>query len=252
MPAHKLRPQKLQCPFCSAISMRGTGLSAHVRAQHPREYGKWNKNPNRLLEAARAASPQPAANTDRRLHAVRSPAPVELRKAAVSVQPAEERPTLLGTPARQAGENISMTSTFSCPVMGCGKISPRSQGLSAHVRNAHPEHWKKYGTKPPAKPETSTPSVQTTAPTPTSPLEYLDIAITGLKSRRESVRADIQRLTALEAEDADITRQLEALTQARAAFVPAETTASTDTGGGPVQVANATGTGKKKTMTATN
>jgi hypothetical protein len=33
-------------------------LSSHVRTQHPREYGKWNKNPNRLLEAAAAASAQ--------------------------------------------------------------------------------------------------------------------------------------------------------------------------------------------------
>jgi hypothetical protein len=58
MPAHKLRPQKLQCPFCPVIATRGTGLSAHVRAKHPRQYGKWNKNPNRLLDADKAASPQ--------------------------------------------------------------------------------------------------------------------------------------------------------------------------------------------------
>src|SRR5580692_6366164 len=63
MPGHKLKPQKLQCPFCSTISTRGTGLSAHVRAQHPREYVKWNKNPNRLLEAAAAASPQQSGGT---------------------------------------------------------------------------------------------------------------------------------------------------------------------------------------------
>jgi hypothetical protein len=134
-------------------------------------------------------------------------------------------------------------NTFSCPVMGCGKISSRSQGLSAHVRNAHPEHWKKYGTKPAAEPETSTQSIQKTTPTPTSPLEYLDVAITGLKSKLESVRADIQRLAGLEADEADITRQLEALTRARAAFVPTETTTSTDIGG-PAQVARVTGTGR--------
>ena len=157
MPAHKLRSQKLQCPFCSTISTRGTGLSAHVRAQHAREYGKWNKNPNRLPEAAAAASPQQEPRRNRSLHAVRSPAPVEVRKAAVSAQPPKEQP------------------------LGSGTI-------------------------------------------PTSPLEYLDVAITGLRSKQESVRADIQRLTGLEAEEADITRQLEALTKARAAFVPAETT----------------------------
>src|SRR5215467_12502890 len=58
MPTFNLKSQKLQCPFCSTVSTRGTGLSSHVRAQHPKEYGKWNKNPNRLLEAAAAASPQ--------------------------------------------------------------------------------------------------------------------------------------------------------------------------------------------------
>ena len=58
MPTLNLKSQKLQCPFCSTVSTRGTGLSSHVRTQHSREYGKWNKNPNRLLEAAAAASAQ--------------------------------------------------------------------------------------------------------------------------------------------------------------------------------------------------
>src|SRR5437868_4016157 len=58
MPTLNLKSQKLQCPFCSTVSTRGTGLSSHVRTQHPREYEKWNKNPNRLLEAAAAASAQ--------------------------------------------------------------------------------------------------------------------------------------------------------------------------------------------------
>jgi hypothetical protein len=120
-------------------------------------------------------------------------------------------------------------NTFSCPVIGCGKISPRSQGLSAHVRNAHPEHWKKYGTKPATASETPTQSVQTTSPIPTSPLEHLDLAITVLRNKQEAARAEIQRLTALEAEEADIARQLEALTQARAAFGPGEATTSSET-----------------------
>ena len=105
--------------------------------------------------------------------------------------------------------------------MGCGKISPRPQGLSAHVRNGHPEHWKKYGSKPAATQETPTKSVAITNPAPSSPLEHLDLAITVLRNKQEAARAEIQRLTALEAEEADITRQLEALTQARAAFAPA-------------------------------
>src|SRR6202166_1621325 len=102
MPAHKLRLQKLQCPFCPAISTRGTGLSAHVRARHPRGYGKWNKNPNRLLEAAAAPpSPQPQAKKNRRFDQVRAPAPVELIEAATPTQPIPEQPIRLAAPAPQ-------------------------------------------------------------------------------------------------------------------------------------------------------
>jgi hypothetical protein len=221
LPGYKQKPQKLQCPFCSTISTRGTGLSAHVQGQHAGEYRKWNNNPNRLREAAAAASPQPEPKTSRRLHAVRSPAPAEVRKAIVPAKPRQERPSEPAAPASQTDETLSIVKSYSCPVVGCGKISPRLQGLSAHVRNAHPEHWKKYGTKPAAASETPTPSVPTTTPVPTSPLEYIDAAISGLKDRQEAAHAEIQRLTALHAEEADITRQLEALTQARAAFAPA-------------------------------
>jgi hypothetical protein len=141
-------------------------------------------------------------------------------------------------------------NTFSCPVTGCGKISPRSQGLSAHVRNAHPEHWKKHGAKPATAPETPAQSVQITVPAPTSPLEYLDAAIAGLKNKQEAARKEIQRLTALAAEEADITRQLETLTQARVAFVPEETTTTGDTGVSPAPVVRLSTAGKKKALAA--
>src|SRR5580658_2759360 len=102
MPAHKLKPQKLQCPFCSTISTRGTGLSSHVRTQHPREYGKWNKNPNRLLEAAAAASSQQEPRKNRRLHTVRSPARIEPEVVAVPAQPIQQQPTPLAVAAPYA------------------------------------------------------------------------------------------------------------------------------------------------------
>ena len=143
----------------------------------------------------------------------------------------ETRPAATPTTTRRFDIVKDSMNTLSCPVMGCGKISPRPQGLSAHVRNAHPEHWKKFGTKPGTASETPTQSVQVTDPAPTSPLEHLDLAITLLRNKQEAARAEIQRLTALEAEEADITRQLEALIQARAAFAPDEaTTTSSDTG----------------------
>jgi tricarballylate dehydrogenase len=70
--------------------------------------------------------------------------------------------------------------------------------------------------------ETPTQSVHTTSPIPTSPLEHLDLAITVLRNKQEAARAEIQRLLSLEAEEADIARQLEALTQARRIDVPSE------------------------------
>ena len=108
MPAHKLKPQKLQCPFCSTISTRGTGLSSHIRAQHPREYGKWNKNPNRLPEAAAAVSPQQKPKRNRRLQTVHAVAKVGSRKAAVTARPIQEQPTQLAAPASYTGEKEAL------------------------------------------------------------------------------------------------------------------------------------------------
>ena len=54
--------QVLQCPFCDTTSSRGTGLSAHIRGRHPKEYAKWIKDPNRIQAAQKAVSPKKAAN----------------------------------------------------------------------------------------------------------------------------------------------------------------------------------------------
>ena len=71
--------RRLQCPFCATISTRGTGLSSHIRSQHPREYGKWNKNPNKLVDAAAAAfTAKPSGKTSR----TRAVAPVSVDVAA--------------------------------------------------------------------------------------------------------------------------------------------------------------------------
>ena len=107
MPAHKLRPQKLQCPFCPVIATRGTGLSAHVRAKHPRQYGKWNKNPNRLLDAGKGASPQLEVGNDRRSRALPSLAPVKVVEAAAVPAPPiqEEKPVLSAAHAPLTAES---------------------------------------------------------------------------------------------------------------------------------------------------
>jgi hypothetical protein len=132
MPGHKLKPQKLQCPFCSAIATRGTGLSAHVRAQHPRDYGKWNKNPNRMLEAAAAASPPQEPKKNRRSYPVRLPAPLELGKPAKPAQPIQEQPILLTIPSRQTGENDGH-ETLNLLQKAYEQLSARKQAIESEI-----------------------------------------------------------------------------------------------------------------------
>jgi hypothetical protein len=54
---------------------QGTGLSAHIRARHPKQYKNWNRNADRFVEAANAAAPkaEPKRNLPVR---VMLPAPV--------------------------------------------------------------------------------------------------------------------------------------------------------------------------------
>ena len=88
MPAQKLKPQKLQCPHCATISTRGTGLSSHVRTQHPKEYARWNRNPNRLIEAAAAASSVKGAPAEKHRPPVAAAAPRKVEEAAPPPPPA--------------------------------------------------------------------------------------------------------------------------------------------------------------------
>jgi len=80
--------QHLQCPFCSTVSTRGTGLSSHIRTQHAAHYKKWNRNPDRLAQAA-ANAPSAAQENHkvRKARAVPPPQPVEAKP-----QPAIEAP----------------------------------------------------------------------------------------------------------------------------------------------------------------
>jgi hypothetical protein len=135
MPTLKLKPQNLKCPFCSTISTRGTGLSAHVRAQHSSEYRKWNRNPNRLIEAAEAALPQPKRH--RRLRAVQSSAPVEFKREAV-----QQPPKLVAGPAGRKGENESREA-LSLLQKAHQQLSARKQTIEselARIEGLRSEH----------------------------------------------------------------------------------------------------------------
>jgi hypothetical protein len=138
MPAVELKLQRLKCPFCSTISTRGTGLSAHVRAQHAREYGKWNRNPNRLIEAAEAALPQhEAKRRPRPLAPVRSSAPVEFQQVAV-----QQQPKLVSAPPGQTGESDSREA-LSLLQKAHQQLSTRKQtieGELARIETLRSEH----------------------------------------------------------------------------------------------------------------
>ena len=132
MPTHKPRSQKLQCPFCPTISTRATGLVAHVRAKHPREYGKWNKNPNRLLEADVAASRQPETKKNRRLHPVRSSAPVKVAAAALPAPPVQKQPKVSASPAPGTGEN-DVQDSLSLLQKAYEQLSTRKQSIESEL-----------------------------------------------------------------------------------------------------------------------
>ena len=139
---YNLKSQKLQCPFCSIVSTRGTGLSSHVRTQHPREYGKWNKNPNRLLEAAAAASPQKEAKKNRSGPRVERSAPVKIREEAVATQPIQEQAIVLPAPAPQTGDKNG-NEAFSLLQKAYEQLSTRKQSIEnelARIEELRGEH----------------------------------------------------------------------------------------------------------------
>src|ERR1700686_1472756 len=129
MSTHKLRSQKLQCPFCSTISTRGTGLVDNVRAKHPREYGRWNKNPNRLLEADAAALRQPEARKNLRLHPVRSSASVEVAEAE---SPIKKQQKLSAKPVLPTGET-DVHEALSLLQKACEQLSTRKQSIESEL-----------------------------------------------------------------------------------------------------------------------
>ena len=109
--------------------MRGTGLVAHVRAKHPREYGRWTKNPNRLLEADAATLRRPEPRKKLLLHPVRSSASVEVAEAA---SPIKKQPKLSTTPVLPPGEN-DVHEALSLLQKACGQLSARKQSIESEL-----------------------------------------------------------------------------------------------------------------------
>jgi hypothetical protein len=149
MPAHKLKLQKLQCPFCSSTSTRGTGLSAHVRSQHRAHYPKWNRNPNRILEAATAPRPE----VIRKAQPIRPPPPVQPDNVTAPDPPVAEQPVILRVPALHVGEN-SGNEALTLLQRAYEQLSTRKQTIESEWLR-----WKQCGMNTKRSPHRSPPLV---------------------------------------------------------------------------------------------
>src|ERR1700683_3866448 len=135
----------------------------------------------------------------------------------------------------------SMTSSdFHCPF--CEQTSPRPQGLAAHIRNRHPKQYPKWlkvpthiedaqkaGAAPESieqPPEPSTVPSPAAVPTPlpagvaTPALDLLKKAHAELVSRKESIEAELARVSHLTKELEILNTQIQALDQTLGVFEP--------------------------------
>jgi hypothetical protein len=122
------KQQNLHCPFCEATSTRGTGLSAHVRARHSKQYKNWNRNPDRLVEAANAAvAPKAKPETNLRVRGM-PPAPV----VQPHPEPVHQERTQSPTPKPQlstanGNEPLSMLQKVH------GQLAARKDSIEAEI-----------------------------------------------------------------------------------------------------------------------
>lgn len=118
---------------------------------------------------------------------------------------------------------------LKCPVAGCEKVAQGIQGISAHVRAAHPAHYRLYGAREAAPVEVVTPAevlspayaVEVVA---VSPLEHLDSALVSLWHRLNEIDGELVRLEELKTEQASIQSRIAALQKARVTFEERKTT----------------------------
>src|SRR5262245_56111433 len=132
MSIQKIRLLKLQCPFCATISTRGTGLSSHIRSQHPREYGKWNKNPNRLADAAAAASPARASAKTAHKDAV-LPTPVAVAPQARRPSKAESTDKLAAMSVEHSNPNGRGNNARDLVRKAYEQLSARKQSIETEL-----------------------------------------------------------------------------------------------------------------------
>jgi uncharacterized C2H2 Zn-finger protein len=206
--------QVLQCPFCDTTSSRGTGLTAHIRGRHPKEYAKWLKDPNRLQEARKPASPKKAATKS--ASAVFGPAVCpECGKTF------KNRGSLVGhmtfihrAPKKESEPAKAQLVLAVCPE--CGKTFKNRSALGGHMASIHKDVKKGAEVAKPQIPVLPQPAGS--SPTLTSAHEHLRAAREALVGRDQHIEDELQRLTELQAEKERVRRELDAVNAALQVF----------------------------------
>jgi uncharacterized Zn finger protein (UPF0148 family) len=193
--------QALQCPLCDATSLRGTGLTAHIRARHPKEYPNWIKDPNRIQAALNAAKPN---------------------KAAMANKPAGKLQS-------------AVTGRIVCP--DCGRTFKTQAALGGHRAYLHKTAPKKAQSARPqmvapasrdnvgkksatsSKEESPDIAIATAAsPILNTPEEHLRAAREALVARDQQIEDELKRVTDLQAEKERVRRELDAVNTALEVF----------------------------------
>ena len=196
--------EPLQCPFCSTISTRGTGLTAHIRGRHLKEYSKWVEDPNRLQIALNAATSKKAATP---------------RKSSNKSQSAVAGPVI-------------------CP--DCGKAFKSQAALGGHRAYLHKKGPKKAaepastrivaavstqsdgktgtGAAKPRTPAMAKSMAAAPRPTLNGAHEHLRAAHEALVGRDEYIEGELKRLTELQTEKEQVRRELDAVNAALQVF----------------------------------
>ena len=183
----------LQCPFCASTSTRGTGLTAHIRGRHPKEYSKWIKDPHRLQAARKGAAPKTAASASD----VPGPAVCpECSKTFKNEAALGGHRAYLHKGPKKVSELASPQIVAAVPTdnalkKGAGAAKLQTPGLS--------------------HPAASSPIVN-------SAHEHLRAAREALVGRDHHIEGELKRLTELQAEKERVRRELDAVNAALQVF----------------------------------
>ncbi len=129
---------------------------------------------------------------------------------------------------KEKSSKLERRAPLECPV--CARTCLGPQGLVAHLSAKHPEFYQDPAPEPGKAPRITVklPKVEPVLGDPAgtqvlagldlSPRDLIDAAIAKLRDKLANVRDEIARLGHLQADEADLARQLDEVTKSRAAF----------------------------------